>query len=204
MSSELYFLNDQVIESLSRLLGFSSMKERSLDGDDDVEDDVDKVAELLVRRDLLTFSASARNFAEACDGVMEMRAISVPICELLQAPVRDPFYAEGLATITLYQALSRILHSNSLGVLRSEFDYELKAATSSEGLLGAIGRRRTEHKPLQTEPLIVITCEKDPVNGDSIAVSADSVLCIPKPRFGAIVERSQSFPPKRLSRALSK
>ncbi|MGL3106583.1 hypothetical protein [Bradyrhizobium sp. BR 1432] len=128
-------------------------------GNNDIEEDVDNVAELLFRRDLLTFAASTRNFAEASAAVKEMRAIGVPTCKLLPPPVAS-FFAEGAETITLYQVLSRVLHSSSIEVLRSAEHYDYQAATSSEALLQMISQR-VERKPERSEPLILLKGEKD-------------------------------------------
>lgn len=54
--------------------------------DGDVQDDVDGVADLLAKRDLLTFSASLRNFAEAAKAVQDMRQLRVSICKLIAPP----------------------------------------------------------------------------------------------------------------------
>jgi len=113
----------------------------------DVEDDVDHVAELLLRRDPLTFAASTRNFAEASGATKEMRTIGIPTCQLLP----PPFFTEGAETITLYQALSRILHSSSIEILRSARDYVYQAAASSEALIEMIGRRARQ-KPERSAP----------------------------------------------------
>ncbi|MEZ2146377.1 hypothetical protein AAE026_29390 [Bradyrhizobium sp. DN5] len=160
-NSDLYFLYDQVIESLTRLHSFAAMRVRDLDNSNDVEDDVDHVAELLLRRDLLTFAASTRNFAEASSATKEMRTIGIPTCQLLPPPVKAPFFTEGAETITLYQALSRILHSSSIKILRSARDYDYQAAASSEALLDIIGRRARQ-KPERSAPLILLKGERDP------------------------------------------
>jgi hypothetical protein len=162
MSRELVFLYDQVIESLTRLHAFASTRARDLGGGHDVEDDVDQVAELLFRRDLLVFAASARNFAEACDAVRDMRTRVIPLCKLLSPPTW-PFFVEETETITLYQALSRILHSAELRICRSADDFEHLLASSTDDLLLAIQKRRG--RPVEsTEPIILIRSEKDPLS----------------------------------------
>jgi hypothetical protein len=160
MSTEFTFLYDQAIESLARLHAFQSMQVNDLGRTDDVEGDVDYVAEMLVRRDLLIFSASTRNFAEACEAAKEMRATAVPTSELVNPP-RAPFFIEGSQTITLYQALSRLLHSKTMMVCRSSGDYEYLLATSREHLLRMISSRRGLPAE-RTEPIIAIESEKDP------------------------------------------
>jgi hypothetical protein len=162
MSRELVFLYDQVIESLTRLHAFASTRARDLGGGHDVEDDVDQVAELLFRRDLLVFAASARNFAEACDAVRDMRTRVIPLCKFLSPPT-SPFFVEQTETITLYQALSRILHSAELRICRSADDFEHLLASSTDDLLLAIQKRRG--RPVEsTEPIILIRSEKDPLS----------------------------------------
>ncbi len=161
MSADVVFLYDQVIETLTRLHSFSSAKERDLENDDDVESDIDHVAELLAKRDLLIFAASTRNFAESCKAVHEMRTIGVPTCSLLPPPVAAPFFTEGVGTLTLYQVLSRILHSNAVEICRSARDYENLSARSTEEFLRMIETRR--RKPIErSEPLVVLQGEKDP------------------------------------------
>jgi hypothetical protein len=162
MSRELIFLYDQVIESLTRLHAFGSTRARDLGGGHDVEDDVDQVAELLFRRDLLVFAASTRNFAEACDAVKDMRARVIPLCKFLSPPTA-PFFVETTETITLYQTLSRILHSAELRICRSADDFEHLLVSSTDELLLAIQKRRG--KPAEpTEPVIFIRSEKDPLS----------------------------------------
>ncbi|OCK60528.1 hypothetical protein [Bradyrhizobium sp. LMTR 3] len=160
MSSDVIFLYDQVIECISRLHAFCSVKERDLGADADVESDIDAVTELLARRDLLTFAASTRNFAEACKAVSDMRSIEVPTCKLLPPPVRPPFFIETEETITLYQTLSRILHSTAVTICRSVHDYEHLLVSSNEELLELIGQRRG--KTLErSEPLILLESGKN-------------------------------------------
>jgi hypothetical protein len=105
MGSDIVFLYDQVIETLARLHAFSSVRAGD-PGSNDVEDDIDHVAELMAKRDLLTFAASARNFAEASKTVGDMRSIGMPTCKLLPPPPAAPFFAEGSETITCIKLLA--------------------------------------------------------------------------------------------------
>jgi hypothetical protein len=160
MSSDLIFLYDQVIESLARLHGFSSMRAGDLGRSNDIEDDVDHVSELMAKRDLLTFSASTRNFAEASKAVGDMRSVAVPTCKLLPLPLAAPFFMEGSETITLYQALSRILHSSSIDILRSAEDYEYQLAHSHHAFFQMVADRAGQ-TITRTEPLILVVSEND-------------------------------------------
>src|SRR4051794_17788861 len=107
---DVVFLYDQTIEHIVRLHAFRSTVRRDLGGNGDVHDDVDHVAELLAKRDLLTFSASLRNFAEAAMAVSEIRVAKIATTKIIDPP-RAPYTLDSGATITLYQALSRIIHS---------------------------------------------------------------------------------------------
>lgn len=149
-----------MIETLARLHAFSSVRAGDL-GSNDVEDDIDHVAELMAKRDLLTFAASTRNFAEASKTVGDMRSIGVPTCKLLPPPLAAPFFAEGSETITLYQALSRILHSNSIDILRSAEDYEYRLAKSYEEFVQMVGRRAGQ-AIVRSEPLVLLESDNDP------------------------------------------
>ncbi|MBI5260256.1 MAG: hypothetical protein HY852_00375 [Bradyrhizobium sp.] len=160
MSSDIVFLYDQVIEALVRLHAFSCMRVGELGGGNDTEEDIDHVAELIAKRDLLTFAASTRNFAEATKAVADMRSIGVPTCKLKPLPATAPFFAEGSETITLYQTLSRILHAGSIELLRSTADYEFQLASSDEEYLQMIGRRRGRATE-KSEPLVLLRSEKD-------------------------------------------
>lgn len=88
---------------------------RWIDGDDGggAVEDVDHVARLLARRDLLMLAASLRNFAEASRTVYQLRQQSVALLEPI-IPPEPPFFraARGdKSCVNLYSALSRILHS---------------------------------------------------------------------------------------------
>jgi hypothetical protein len=157
---DLIFLYDQVVESLTRLHAFWSMRVNDLATHEDVEEDIDGVADLLAKRDLLIFAASARNFAEACKALGEMRSRPVRTSKLLSPPVK-PFFVEGLETITLYQALSRILHSSNIDICRSAIDYEFLVSSSSDELISMIDSRRGKAVE-NTEPIIAIRSEQDP------------------------------------------
>lgn len=158
---DLIFLYDQVVESLARLHAFWSMRVNDLATHADVEEDIDGVADLLAKRDLLIFAASARNFAEACKALGEMRSRPVRISKILSPPVK-PFFVEKLETITLYQTLSRILHSSSIDICRSAVDYEFFVSSSSDELIQMIDSRRGKVAE-NTEPLIAIRSEQDPM-----------------------------------------
>jgi hypothetical protein len=84
--NDLIFLYDQVVESLARLHAFWSMRVNDFATHGDVEEDIDGVADLLAKRDLLIFAASAGNFAEACKALGEMRSRTVRTSKLLSRP----------------------------------------------------------------------------------------------------------------------
>src|SRR5205085_10075463 len=98
-----------------------------------VQDDVDSVADLLAKRDLLTFAASLRNFAEAGKAVQDMRQLRVSTCKLL-GPPQPPYFVESGETHSLHQLLSRIIHSHTLSILRSSYDFYTLAARTDEEL----------------------------------------------------------------------
>ena len=73
---DVLFLYDQSIEHIVRLHAYRCTKRGSFDESGDVEEDVDSVADLLAKRDLLIFSASLRNLAEAAKAVDKIRGLS--------------------------------------------------------------------------------------------------------------------------------
>jgi hypothetical protein len=154
---DVVFLYDQAIEHIVRLHAFRSTKRGDLAGDGDVHDDVDHVADLLAKRDLLTFAASLRNFAEAAKAIDKMRATRFATCKLTSPP-SPPFFAEIGDQVTLYQALSRIIHSHTLTICRSSSDFCLLAARTEEELFSVATRA-----DIPSEPLFVLQTERDPL-----------------------------------------
>ncbi|UPJ81926.1 hypothetical protein IVB16_08165 [Bradyrhizobium sp. 183] len=153
--NDVIFLYDQAIEHIVRLHGFCSSTRRDLGEDGDVQDDVDGVADLLAKRDLLTFSASLRNFAEAAKAVQDMRQLRVSICKLI-APPQAPYFIESGETLSLYQVLSRILHSHRLSIFRSSYDFGLATAKTDEEYFSI------PSQPIyQSETLLVAQTEQD-------------------------------------------
>jgi hypothetical protein len=155
---DITFLYDQLIESTARLHAFSSTGNLRRINNHDVEDDVDAMIVLLARRDLLVFAASARNFAEACKASVEMRKIAVNTCIPLDPP-QPPFFKETTSSISLYQALSRIIHSIELQVLQKDHDYALLVKTLDEVLHWIDSRRFRERE--RSEPTILVKTEQD-------------------------------------------
>jgi hypothetical protein len=151
------FLYDQAIEHIVRLHAFRSTKRGDLAGNGDVHDDVDHVADLLAKRDLLTFSASLRNFSEAAKSIDKMRAARFATCKLV-APPSPPYFVEIGDEITLYQALSRVIHSHNLSICRSSFDFWLLAAKTEEELFSV-----ATQDAVPSEPLLVVQTERDPL-----------------------------------------
>ncbi|MDB5568569.1 MAG: hypothetical protein JWP84_5135 [Tardiphaga sp.] len=165
---DVVFLYDQTIEHIVRLHAFRSMVRGDLSGNGDVHDDVDHVADLLAKRDLLTFAASLRNFAEAAKAVQSMRESPVKTVKLIYPP-QAPFSMNDGKQISLYQALSRVIHSHTLRVCRSSFDFWLIAAKSEEELYSAATQQITP-----SEPLLIIQTEKDPVTAFSLRTLIDT------------------------------
>ncbi|WOH78266.1 hypothetical protein RX327_20070 [Bradyrhizobium sp. BEA-2-5] len=160
MSRDIVFLYDQVIESMARLHAFDAVKIHDWpDPTNDVEDDLDDFAEIMARRDLLTFAASARNFAEACEAAGEMRAVTAATCKLLSPP-KSPFFIETPETITLYQVLSRLLHSTKIRICKYSDDYH-ELLTSIDAFLQLAGNRQGQVIE-RSETLVIIQSEKEP------------------------------------------
>ncbi|WP_375305086.1 hypothetical protein WI560_23640 [Bradyrhizobium sp. A11] len=151
---DVVFLYDQAIEHIVRLHGFCSSRRRDL-GSGDVQDDVDSVADLLAKRDLLTFSASLRNFAEATKSVQDIRQLRVSTCKLI-APPQPPYFLDSGETLSLYQVLSRIIHSHTLSILRSSYDFRLLAAETDEQLFSIPAQ-----PVVQSETLLMVQTEQD-------------------------------------------
>lgn len=114
MSADVVFLYDQVIEHLVRLRWLASSAELAIP--DLVSEDIDHVAELLAKRDLLVFAASLRNFGEATSSIPSMRKFSARLSQA--TPETVDFHREIEQTITLYGALSRILHAKYVTIVR--------------------------------------------------------------------------------------
>lgn len=111
MSSDLTFLYDQVLESLVRVHAYGRWVDR--EDANEAAEDVDHMATLLARRDLLVLAASLRNFSELSRTSPQLRQESISLLETV-VPVRPPFIQRargGKNSISLYSALSRILHS---------------------------------------------------------------------------------------------
>jgi hypothetical protein len=158
---DIVFLCDQVIENIARLHAFSQISAPNPQGDGDVQDDVDNVAELLASRDLLIFAACTRNFSEASRSVDKMRAQTVPTCRF-QAPIGSPYFVEDASPITLYQALSRILHSHELRICRSPIDYLAFLAANEAAFLSGIQMLGSARHGLLEPTLFVLTKQDAP------------------------------------------
>ncbi|MFH1342122.1 MAG: hypothetical protein ABIL01_13120 [Pseudomonadota bacterium] len=152
---DVIFLYDQAIEHIVRLHGFRSSKRRDLGGGD-VQDDVDSVADLLAKRDLLTFSASLRNFAEAAKAVQELRQLRISTCKVITPP-RPPYFVESSETLSFYQVLSRIIHSHTLSILRSSYDFGFVAAKTDEDMFSVVSQ-----PTIESETLLLMQTEQDP------------------------------------------
>ncbi len=160
--TDIVFLYDQVTECIARLHAFSAVKPGTLPNASDIEDEIDNVAELLAKRDLLMLAASTRNFAEACSSVRLLRARSVPLCTLVVPPAA-PFFVETSKRITLYQALSRLLHSTEIQICRMQGDYESLVVSSRDALIGLIVDRMGKPE-VKSEPLIIVSTEQEPLS----------------------------------------
>jgi len=123
----------------------------------DVEDDVDNIADLLAKRDLLIiFAASLRNLAEAGKAVETMRELRLPTRKVI-APPQAPFFRQSGETLSLYQALSRIIHSHTIRVCRSSYDFVLLMARTDEEIFS------TATQPVfHSETLLVLQTKQDP------------------------------------------
>jgi hypothetical protein len=146
---------------MTRLHAFCSMKNGNFRTFGDIEDDIDHVVDLLTKRDLLVFAASTRNFAEAAESVDDMRTTFVATCTLLLPPA-PPFFIEDSSSITLCQALSRIIHSNELRICRAANDYEFLLASSSDEFIRMVVRRHGKEAE-RSETLVMVRTERDPV-----------------------------------------
>jgi hypothetical protein len=151
------FLYDQAVEQIVRLHAFRSTKPSDIGGKGDVHDDVDHVAELLAKRDLLTFSASLRNFAEAAKATDQMRAAAFPTYMLVDPPV-PPYFIENGGKVTLYQALSRVIHSHTLRICRTSLDFFLFGPTTERQLFTAATQPQ-----IPTDTVLLIETERDPL-----------------------------------------
>lgn len=154
---DVVFLYDQTIEHIARLHGFRSSKRGDLGERGDVQDDVDSVADLLARRDLLTFSASLRNFAEAAKAVQDLRQSRVSACKLI-APPQPPYFTESGETLSLYQVLSRSIHSHTLSILRSSYDFSLLLARTDQEFFSI-----PSQPVVESETLLLVQTEQDPL-----------------------------------------
>lgn len=153
---DVLFLYDQAMELLVRLHSYRCTKRNEVGGDGDVQDDMDSIADLLAKRDLLTFSASLRNFAEAAKTVDAMRALRLPTCKLI-VPPQAPYFVQPGDTISLYQALSRIIHSHTLRILRSSYDFWLLVARTDEEVFSTVTQ-----PVIHSETLLLLQTERDP------------------------------------------
>jgi hypothetical protein len=153
---DVLFLYDQTVEQLVRLHAFRCTKRDNFDQSGDVEDDVDTIAELLAKRDLLIFAASLRNLAEAGKAVDKMRELRLPT-SVVMVPPRAPYFKQSGATLSLYQALSRIIHSRAITVCRSSFDFFLLIARTEDELYSSV-----KEPVINSETLIVLQTEQDP------------------------------------------
>jgi hypothetical protein len=155
--NDVIFLYDQAIEHIVRLHGFRSSQRRDLGGGGDVQDDVDSVADLLATRDLLTFAASLRNFAEAGKAVQDMRKLRVSTCKLL-APHSRPTLWNPARHIHYISSLAGIIHSHTLSILRSSYDFYTLAARTDEELFSIPSQPIVE-----AETLLLVQTEQDPL-----------------------------------------
>lgn len=176
---DVVFLYDQAIEHIVRLHGFCSSKRRDLGIAGDVQDDVDSVADLLAKRDLLTFSASLRNFAEAAKAVQEIRQLRVSTCKLI-APPQPPYVVDSGETLSLYQVLSRIIHSHTVSILRSSYDFHLLVAKTEEELFSIPSQSITE-----SETILLVQTEQDPVTIIALSTLIQIACCF----LGPVSER---------------
>ena len=120
--NDLNFLYDQTIEYMARLYGFLSTA-----GDDWVEssetsEDIEHVAQLLVRRDLLLFAVTLRNFAESAFLTDYMKKMPVLDSEVFLAK-GPPCFREKKSSVNLYRVTSRVLHSTNIRIHRRPEDY---------------------------------------------------------------------------------
>ena len=118
---DVVFLYDQAIEHIVRLHAFRSTKRGDLAGDGDVHDDVDHVADLLAKRDLLTFAERAR-FAE--------------IHLELQATIKQP------KPLDSHDETSRLALGNALEVVRQSVESHARRGHGASALRS---RSRTVH-----------------------------------------------------------
>ena len=176
---DVIFLYDQAIEHIVRLHGFRSSKRRDLGEGGDVQDDVDSVADLLAKRDLLTFSGSLRNFAEAAKAVQDMRQLRVSTCKLI-APPQPPYFVESGETLSLYQVLSQIIHSHTLSILRSSYDFCLLAAKTEEDLFSI-----PSQPIIESETILLVQTEQDPAT----AVGLRALIHVACSFLGPVSER---------------
>ena len=153
---DVLFLYDQTIEHLVRLHSFRCTKKDNFDEGGDVEDDVDHIADLLAKRDLLIFSASLRNLAEAAKAVEKMRELRLATCKLI-VPPQPPYFIRSGETLSLYQALSRIIHSRAITICRSSVDFWLFIARTDDEILSTVTQ-----PAFHSETLLLLQTERDP------------------------------------------
>lgn len=150
------FLYDQTIEQMARLHAFCGSSRGALSGSGDAQDDIDQVVDLLAKRDLLTFSASLRNFAESANTVQYMRTTYIDTRTLIHPP-EPPFSLSDGKSLTLYQALSRIIHSRTLRICCTSFDFWLVTHKSEQELYSSVCEPK-----IVVEPTLVVCTEHDP------------------------------------------
>ncbi len=165
--ADLRFLYDQALESLVRLKGFS-IAASQLD-DTEFSDDIRHMQELLAKRDLLVFSATARNFAEATKTVHLMKGQSANMSELyLSAGV--PFHRDIRAgkpphsvTINLHQMVSRILHAHNVEIMSNPIDFIVRMSSSTDEYFRRISEYGSSiEKPI--EPMIFVSTKDERTN----------------------------------------
>ena len=113
MSSEVYALYDQSLEFLTRLSGYVRWSSKCLGGF--VEEDVDHMAIALIRRDLLMFAATTRNLTEYTRSVSNMKEIRFKT-SIINPSLGEKMVEDGIY-LNIYQALSRILHSEDTTIM---------------------------------------------------------------------------------------
>ncbi len=165
--ADLRFLYDQALENLVRLKGFSVTASQT----DDTEfgEDLEHMQELLAKRDLLTFSATTRNFAEATKTVALMKEKTAIMSELyLSSGV--PFHRNKRAgappnfvTINLYQMVSRILHARNVKIMSDPCAFLVLMSTSRKHYVSLVSEYGKSLEK-QIEPMIFLSTKDEPRN----------------------------------------
>jgi len=157
------FLYDQILENLCRLDSVANYyrPEESDNEDGDVHDDISHVKELVAKRDLLIFSSSMRNFAEATTSITAMKKHSLRLSEKYLS-IGPPYFRDSRKKeINLHQTVSRILHAHETRILQEPLDFVFETHEGDSDTFYTRWMNERKHFPPRLDPIVGVETEKE-------------------------------------------